>query len=268
MSTPSASTVLKAFEVLGLFVERQVLSASQAAELLNSPRSSTHRMLVTLKEAGILEAADPGRYQLSMRMFELGSSVPLRRDFQDAAMEPLLQLAEMSRLPVHLGVLDGQEVLFVERLSHRGSNLTRPGERGPLHATAAGKVLLAFSDEDRQAAYLAQQLPSYTDFTCTDADRLCSELANIRRTRLATSKQERRVGFVSVAGPVRDSGRRVIASVAVVTTADNGERLRQLQEPLLRTCREIEDRISSLPLPGLRRTGVRRADATVPQYVV
>lgn len=264
MPTPSASTVLKAFEVLALFLERKVLSASQAAELLDTPRSSVHRMLVTLKAAGVLESADAGRYRLTMRLFELGSSVPRRRDLQDSAMEPLLELAGSTRLPVHLGVRDGHEVLYLERLSHRPSNLTRPGERGPLHASAAGKVLLAFADEDVQASYLAKRLTRFTQFTCTDADRLRDELATVRQLRLARGVQERRLGFTSLARPVRDPRRDVVATVAVVTPAGAGDRYRHLEDRLAETCIEIEKRMKVLPAAGMRRTGVYRSDVGEP----
>jgi DNA-binding IclR family transcriptional regulator len=261
MSTPSASTVLKAFEVLELFTRRRVLSASQAAELLGCPRSSAHRMLATLKTAGVLESSGGGRYQLTMRLFELGSSVPRRRELQDSAMQPLLELAGCTGLPVHLGVRDGQEVLFVERLSHHPSNLTRPGERGPLHATAAGKVLLAFSDGDFQESYLAKGLRRFTQYTCTDPDRLRSELATVRLMRLARGVQERRVGFISLARPVRDHGTEVVASVAVVVPFTSADRLHQLEARLTATCIDIEKRMKVLPAAGFRPTGVSRRDA-------
>lgn len=260
MSTPSASTVLKAFEMLALFMERKVLSASQAAELLGCPRSSAHRMLVTLKAAGVVEAADAGRYRLTMRLFELGSSVPQRRDLQDSAMEPLLDLTGNTRLPVHLGVRDGHEVLYLERLSHGPNNLTRPGERGPLHAAAAGKVLLAFADGDFQETYLARRLTRFTEYTCTDADRLRDELAKVRQTRFARGVQERRLGFISLARPVRDHRREVVASVAVISPMGNSERLHRLEACLAETCIEIERRLKVLPAAGSRRTGVCRTD--------
>lgn len=262
MSTPSASTVLKAFEVLGLFMERKVLSASQAAELLNCPRSSAHRMLVTLKAAGVVESADAGRYRLTMRLFELGCSIPRRRDLQDSAMEPLLELAGNTRLPVHLGVRDGHEVLYLERLSHRPSNLTRPGERGPLHAAAAGKVLLAFADREVQENYLAKRLTRFTEYTCTDVERLRNELATVRHTRLARGVQERRLGFISLARPVRDHRREVVASVAVITPMGGNDGLHRLEACLAQTCIEIEKRMQVLPAAGTRRTGVPRTDVT------
>lgn len=262
MSTPSASTVLKAFDILDLFRERKMLSASQAAELLGCPRSSIHRMLVTLKTAGILEAVDSGRYQLTMRLFELGASVPRCRDLQDAAMEPLLELAGMTRLPVHLAVLDGHETLFLERLSHHPNNLTRPGERGPLHATAAGKVLLAFGSSDLQDRYLAKRLARYTKYTCTDPGLLRQELARVKLIRLARGVQERRLGFTSLARPVRDHCEQVIAAVAVVVPSDNADRLHQLEACLSRTCSEIEKRMKLLPALGPRRSGVSRSDVS------
>lgn len=79
MATPPSTTVLKAFELLDLFTERSLLGAGEAARLLGAPRASAHRLLVTLRAAGVLESNEQGQYRLGLRLFELGSYSAERR---------------------------------------------------------------------------------------------------------------------------------------------------------------------------------------------
>ncbi|MFA9446115.1 IclR family transcriptional regulator [Egicoccus sp. AB-alg6-2] len=243
MSTPSASTVLKAFNVLSLFIERQALGASEAAQLLNAPRASTHRMLVTLRTAGVLEVTESGQYQLSMRLFELGCFAPLRRGLHEAAMRPILRLTAFTQLPVQLAVRDGNEVLYLERVGYRENNLTPVGQRGPLHASGVGKVLLAFTPQSFRAAYLASPLAPYTQYTCTSPELLAQELERVRRRGVAYGRQERHAGFFSVARPVRDHQHQVVASVSIVAEEPLKDRLSQFEIPLEKTCRDIENQL-------------------------
>jgi DNA-binding IclR family transcriptional regulator len=76
MATVPSSTVLKAFQVLELFAERPLLGAAEAARMLGVPRASVHRLLVTLKAAGVAESTAHGQYRLGLRLFELGSLAP------------------------------------------------------------------------------------------------------------------------------------------------------------------------------------------------
>lgn len=240
MSTPSASTVLKAFNVLSLFIERQAVGASEAAQLLNAPRASTHRMLVTLRTAGVLEITESGQYQLSMKLFELGCFAPLRRGLHETAMRPILRLAAFTQLPVHLAVREGTEALYVERLGYRENNLTPVGERGPLHATGVGKVLLAHAPASFRSGYLQEPLASFTEHTCTQPQRLAEELEHVRRHGVARGRQERHSGFYSIARPVRDHQREVVAAVSVVAPESQKENLAQCDVPLQKTCQDIE----------------------------
>lgn len=249
MVTPSASTVLKAFDVLALFAERQMVGASEAAELLNCPRASAHRMLVTLKTAGVLEMTDPGQYQLSMRLFELGSFAPLRERLHEAAIRSLLRLTAYTRLPVQLAVREDCEVLYLERLGYRENNLTSPGRRGPLHATGVGKVLLANAPKQFRNAFFERSLQAYTEHTVIDPARLQGELERVRHRDLAHGRQERYSGFFSLARPIRDRQGDVIASISVVAPEVVKDRLCDLEVPLLQASKEIEHRLHARPLP-------------------
>lgn len=256
MPTPSASTVLKAFDVLTLFMEKQALSASEAARLLNAPRSSTLRMLVSLREAGVVEETDRHRYQLSMRLFELGCHAPLRQQLH-VANGPLFKLLTKVGLPVQLGIRDGNDVLVIERrTAGNKSHVTSAGKRNPLHATASGKLLLAFAGQEFVESYLRRPLVAYTKYTYTDPRLLMDQIVRIRRTLMSYSKEERHIGFVSVARAVRDPSGEVIAGVSLVLPEEQSGRIRHLEGSLSRACAEIEQRLGR-PSPAERRAGGR-----------
>jgi DNA-binding IclR family transcriptional regulator len=146
MTAPPSTTVLKAFDLLALFSQRPLLGAGEAARLLGAPRASTHRLLVTLRLAGVLEVNEDGQYRLGLRLFELGSYAPLRRRLHDECTQPLERLSAEVALPTFLGAREGTDLLCLEKVYHRQTDVPiRVGQRAPLHTTAAGKVLLAYA---------------------------------------------------------------------------------------------------------------------------
>lgn len=254
MATAPSTTVLKAFQVLELFAERSLLGAGDAARLLGAPRASAHRLLVTLKAAGVLESTDHGQYRLGLRLFELGSFAPLRQRLHDESMLPLEQLVAQVRLPVHLGVRDGTDVLYLEKVHHREADVpARVGQRGPLHATALGKVLLASAPEEILQRVIGAPLPRFTPRTITTPAQLHRDLAEIRSTGVAYEREESRAGLVAVGTRIRNHTGKAIAAIAIPAPACHyGAKLHVLERPLLRAAAEIERRLGWCPAPGTR----------------
>lgn len=184
--------------------------------MLGTPRASTHRLLVSLREAGMLEVVEGGRYRLSMRVFELGSRVPVLPQLMEVARRPLEILTEAVGTPALLGVREGTEVLFIDRFAHRATPLAaRMGTRGPLHATAMGKVLLAGAPVEVVEQVLAAPLRAYTPYTVVDPGQLLAQLATIRERGVAYVDQERRLGIFGMAVPIRGPVGQVIAGIDI-----------------------------------------------------
>jgi DNA-binding IclR family transcriptional regulator len=131
---------------------------------------------------------------------------------------------------VHLGVRDGDEVLYLERMSGRTSVpiLSEVGSRLPLHATGVGKVLLAHAPIDIQQRVCAN-LMRVTPYTITRPDVLRAQLARIRRDGVATTNEEMSLGACSLAVPVtRSSDGVVVAAIGVVVATLKRDRQRLL----------------------------------------
>lgn len=221
MATAILSTVTKASRLLELFCDTPEMSLSDCARAMDIPRPSAHRLLVTLVSTGMLERTTKGRYQLGMRMFEIGALAPYRRRLYDASCLALEHLVDGCGLPSHLAVLDGTEILYMVKAHRVARDLTetRAGSRRPAYATAMGKVMLAHAPEDALDVVLAAGLPRLTRHTVTVESRLRSELADIRRLGYGCEREEVRLGCASIAVPVRGPDGDVIAALSIAGPA-------------------------------------------------
>jgi DNA-binding IclR family transcriptional regulator len=153
---------------------------------------------------------------------------------------------------VQLGVLEGGQVLFLERLSAPGAvvNYTRIAGRLALHASSSGVVLLAHAPRELQERVLAGRLERYTPHTVTDPARLRALLAEVRRTGAAVLAGHVHEEAAGVAVPVRDARDDVVAAVSVIVPNDGTAHLRV---PLLQAAaRGIGRTLGSAagPVPG------------------
>lgn len=205
MPTATSSTVAKAFRVLALFRTRPLLGAAECARLLDMPRASAHRMLVSLAQAGALEATPKGQYRLTLRMFELGQHVPFQRRLFDAAYLPMEALVTKTGLSAHFAVRDGLELVYFVKLRHAPDRTrAHSGQRNSLHATAIGKVLLAHAPDDVVEQLLSQPLHRFTSYTISTPEQLRDQLRRVREEGFAYDREERTVGLVSIATAVYD----------------------------------------------------------------
>lgn len=249
MATAPSTTVLKAFAVLDLFRNRPHLGVSECARLLELPRPSAHRLLVSLAAAGALERTESGQYQLALRMFELGARAPFRRALFDQAHAPLQDLVTATRTAAELAVRDAIEVLYLLAMSHDPKRpAARAGGRGPLHATAVGKTLLAGAPDWVVEQVLARGLHPFTPYTVTTQTQLLAQLEAVRASGFSVELEERRVGLVSLATAVYDRDGTILAAVSVSGPSERyRQRMDQLRQPLRKAADRIEGNVRGLP---------------------
>jgi len=196
------------------------VSAAAIARELGLPRSTTYHLLAELEAAGfVAHLAAERRYGLGIAAFELGSAY-LRHDPLERLATPLLRgLAEEVGHTAQLGVLHGNELVYLvkERPPRPETLVTDVGVRLPAHLTASGRAMLA----QLPAAHVRALFPSAASFV-RRTDRGPKSLAELRRT---LAEERRRgwavedghvtAGFASVAHPVFDHGGRPLASISV-----------------------------------------------------
>lgn len=190
---------------------------AELSERTGLPKPTVHRLAADLLRLGWLERSGL-HYRLGAKLFELGSLVPRRRDLREAALPFMQDLFEATRETVHLGVREGLEVVYLERI-HGHDALRLPSRVGgslPLTCTGVGKALLAFSGAELTEEVLSGPLPSLTPHSITDPARLRMALEKIQVAGLAYEEQEAAPGVSCIAAPVFAGGTTVAAlSVAV-----------------------------------------------------
>jgi DNA-binding IclR family transcriptional regulator len=206
-ATPTAvidriSLVLDAFEGPGR------LTLAQIVRRTGLPRSSAHRMLERLVQLRWLRRS--GRdYELGMRLVELGS-LAVHQDRLVRAASPLLgELHRATGLVVHLAVLDGADVVYLEKVGDRmiAAIPTRVGGRQPAHCTAVGKAILAYCDEEAEVDLRVCK----TKYSISSSSQLAVELAKVRAHGVAFEREESVSGVGCVAAPIGNPGEAVAA---------------------------------------------------------
>lgn len=220
---PSRSMLTKASDILAAFsVEHPVLTQADITRRANLPHSTTRRLVAEMLEHGMLERTQNGRLMLGLRLWELGSLSQRVLPLRDTAIPFMTVLNQALGQHVRLAVREGNEAVIVERLS--ATNAVGLAldlrNRVSLHASAAGKALLAFAKDAEIADFLAQPLPEFTPETITHPERLRRNLDDIRRQGYALVREETQLGIAAVAAPIRTQRRQTVASLSVVVPND------------------------------------------------
>lgn len=243
-SVRNAARVLKEFSY-----GRREIGVTELSKRLGIGKSTAHRLLHTLAEERLLER-DPhtGAYRLGLAMYELGNVVSAHTDLHEACSPVMDQLRNATRETVQVAVLDGREVVYVER---RESPETlrlfgRVGHRNDAHCTSTGKVLLAFlQDSDLTALLDGWDLHAQTRYTITSHARLRDQLDVVRRQGWAEQINETEMGAASIAAPIRNGLGTVVAALSVAGPVQrlSGESLRRMTRPLLDASGAISRRL-------------------------
>ena len=218
---PRRSVVRRLLSVLATFdAATPTLSLTEIAARTELPLPTAHRFLAELTTGGWLERLPDGRYRVGARLWKLGALAPSYRNLRELALPYMQDLQDATKENVQLAVLDGRTALCVENIDGGGSTAakTRIGGRLPLHATGAGKVLLAAAGSDLLTALAERGFRRFTRYTIIEPGRLASTLKTVRDERMAYSREEMTLGACSVASPVTAGG-KVVAAVSIVTTA-------------------------------------------------
>lgn len=190
---------------------------SELARQARLSKTTAHRVLGMLERNGVVERTGTA-YRLGERLHHLGQAVygPEAERVRDVLLPFLTDLYELTRETVHLAVLHDTHVAYLAKLyGHRSLAVpSRIGGRLPAHATAVGKVLLAY-DFDAAERVTGAPLHRFTDRTVTDPDELAAELGRIRRTGVAFDDEEFQPGVACVAAPVLSRGGRAVAALSI-----------------------------------------------------
>ena len=165
--TPGASVTERVMRVLTCFdVANPDLTLTEIATRARLPLSTARRVVTELEAGGFVEKMLDKHFRVGARLWEIGSLAPRQHGLRDAALPSMHDLFEVTQESVQLAVLDGHDALCIEKISGAAAS-TAPavGERLPLHASAVGKCVLAFSSADVFRTVVEQGLDACTKHT-------------------------------------------------------------------------------------------------------
>ncbi len=221
------------------------LSLTEIAELLGVSRSVPFRFVYTLEALGYLrQDSHSKRYHLTPKVMELGYAYMQSLQINDVVMPVLKQLRDSTGFSAHMGVLQGSSVVYVARVPATAitSVNIHVGARLPSHATAMGKVLLAYQPPSVVQALYGENrsLEVFTQNTKVSVEALLADLKAIRERGYAISNEEFEYGIRSVAVPILNARGESEAAinVAAIPSAVDGEKQVETMLPALKQAQD------------------------------
>ena len=225
----------------------QTLDEITRASGLN--KTTCFRLLKTLQDFGFVEQETGGkRYRLGPRNISLGAAAMSGISLRNLALPHMQRLKELTQETVNLTVLDGSEVVFIERLeaNHIISTHHRIGDRLPAHSTCMGKAILAHMPRPKREAVLGRiKFTALTPATITSRAALEKELDQVRREGLAYNREELEKGLCAVAAPVMGYAGEALAALNVAFPLVRHE-LHAALEKFAPLVKQAADQISEL----------------------
>jgi IclR family transcriptional regulator, pca regulon regulatory protein len=205
--------------LLALSDKKRRMSIAQISHLTGIPRAAARRSLHTLAKLGFVAMDDARRFYLRPRVLSFSHAYLSASPLVVLAQPILDRLGESLREACSLGILDGDEIVYLARSA--SSRIMSPalnvGRRLPAYCTSIGQVMLAHLPEAELDEYLARvRLYPYTEHTLTTPARIREALKSVRETGFAFASQQMEPRLCSLAVPVRDSAGHYVAGINVI----------------------------------------------------
>lgn len=229
--------------------EKRELELKELCKKIHINTTTLYRLLQTLQNRGfVIQNPYTGRYQLGLKLLELGHTVTDQIELRRIALPFLQKLMEKTGETTNLVVLDEGEAVYIEKAESPAPlrMFYRIGKQAPAHATGVGKVLLtALPSEKLTEIIKIKGLRKLTENTITSPENLQKELEKIRQNGFAVDNEECEVGAKCIAAPIRDYTNQVVAAVGISGPSARllEERLNELAEVVKNTAYKISEKI-------------------------
>ena len=247
-TTRRVAAVERATALLGALAEGGELGTNELARRASLHPSSVSRLLATLADAGLVEhVAETGCYRLGLRLVELGNTVLARLDLREVARPHLRELVEETGETATLSAPGDRDAITVDFVLSAASvqSVARVGRPSVAHATATGKVALAYGDVEVPAG----RLRPFTRRTIVDREALAREVERVREQGCARAVGEREDDLNAVAAPVHGARGDLAAVLGIQGPAsrfDENAMTRAL-EPLLTRAAAVSNALGWRP---------------------
>jgi IclR family transcriptional regulator, pca regulon regulatory protein len=261
-STGTSQSLERGLAILSSFhSDRALIGVSELSRELRLSRSTAHRYVATLAKLGYLQQdPDSKRYRLGPKVLDLGFSAINSMDVREISAPYLRQLSDETGFTVNLAILDGTDVVYIERCRTAGPGQREidlnlhVGSRLPAYCTAMGKAILAFVAEERLAEIIPRiEFVPRGPNTLTSASAFRAELERIRASGIAVNDEELAYGLRSIAAPIHSHEGEVVAALNLAvhrTMVSMDELIARYGPPVAQTARDISLSLGHRLAPG------------------
>lgn len=226
-NSPSGESLIsRAVRVIAALADQDPRGKSvrETADIAGLPVSTTYRLLAELEVEGLVARADDkSGWKHGTRLWELALSGAPLEGLREAAVPAMEDLVASLEVHVSLGILDRNEVLYIERFAPHSftQNITAVAGRLPVHATSAGLTLMAYATKVDQDRLLSRKLKTYTGSTVTDPGELRRVLANVRRDGYSITAGAVIEESTGVSVPIFSELGRAVAALNVIVPVED-----------------------------------------------
>ena len=240
-------SVERAFKVLDALKEKGEMRLVDICQNTKLAKGMAFKILHTLCAGGhVYRDEETGKYRLGQTLFELGHAAGSQMWRQKSAHDILRSLVDKTNETAHLAVLQGTDVLYVDKVDSTASlrMVTAIGIRRPAYCTGTGKALLAGLPDDSVRELMDSKLMErFTPNTICNIDDLLSELALVRARGYAIDNEENEPGIMCIGAPVRNRDNMVVSAISVAgpTLRVNRETIPQIEKNVIDAANKISD---------------------------
>jgi IclR family transcriptional regulator, acetate operon repressor len=222
-SSRETGTLGKAMDVLEAIAgSPEPLRFTDLLPLIDQPRGTLHRQLKNLIDEGLVSVGRDQTYELGIRLLRFASKSWSRNRFREIAEPVIRRLHDATGETVHLGVLSGSEVVYLDKVESRQTVRmhSQIGNASPTYCTGVGKAALSTLDDAQVRKLLARTVfKQHTPTTLSNIEALLAELHDIRRDGSGYDREEHEPGIHCVAAPVSSRDGLVAAGISVTAPA-------------------------------------------------
>lgn len=212
-------SISKALDLIELLSERESASLIELVDLLQQPKSSLYRIILTLENKGFISRSDEdGKYCLGYKHLTITKNLLEKNTLRSSAVPEMNALVGLYGDTVNLGVLAEDQVLYLEIIegTYALRMTDRVGSKAPIYATAMGKVIAAYAKDHTRSSLIERlTMEPITPYTITDKKQLAEQLEQIRVQGYAVDNQEIVEGARCVAAPIFDMFDQLVGSISL-----------------------------------------------------
>jgi DNA-binding IclR family transcriptional regulator len=244
----TVNSVVKALNILELLEKHKELGVTELGEILGYDKSTTFRLLATLKERGfVAQNQKTHKYSNAIKLLLLGNGVLRHRNYSHNVRIELKKLAETTRETVNLAIAEGIEVVYIDRYETEDilKIANAIGQRRPMYCTAVGKAIMAYYDPGYVDSLCAHfPFEAFTEFTCTNKKALLRELELIRERGYSIDNREHYLGIRCVAVPILSRHKEPLAAVSISIPQFRADEDKGLQDRCVNALLEASPRLT------------------------